>query len=88
LQYGGRQILLRGVLTSFKGDWKFKHEALHLDRWYNCKLICHKCLASKVEPFPFQELTFPARWWQTIGLATAWPDDPPLAAIPGFEVCV
>jgi hypothetical protein len=35
---GGRR--LRGIITAFKGDWKFKAEALHLKRWYNTRPRC------------------------------------------------
>ena len=87
VECGGGQILLRGVLVAFKGDWKFKHEALHLERWYNTNMVCHKCLAGKEAPFPYKELALPARWQQTVavGSANAWPGTPPVTEIPGFE---
>ncbi|CAK9028221.1 unnamed protein product, partial [Durusdinium trenchii] len=35
------------VVTELRGDWKYLVEILHLNRWYRCNFICHRCYAHK-----------------------------------------
>jgi hypothetical protein len=82
---GGR--IVRGVLTSYKGDWQWKVKSLLLDRYYNCRLICHRCLASRGQPYPFDDLRWSAAWFATDKMLPAWPEAPAptITAIPGFS---
>ena len=78
---------LRGILVSFKGDWKWKVQALHLTRHYNCSMVCHLCMATKGPPFAFEDLDIrSATWLQSIGAVLPWEGDPPATQIPGFTV--
>jgi hypothetical protein len=81
---GGHRV--RGVLTSYKGDWQWKQKSLLLDRWYSCRLVCHQCLATRGEPYPFTDLRWSAAWQSTVRVAPAWPaaPAPAITAIPGF----
>jgi hypothetical protein len=50
-------------------------------------MICHKCLASKGDPFSYKELKWQdASWLQTVGTAMPWPGQPNITRIPGFSV--
>ena len=37
----------RGIWSELRGDWKWQHEALHLESYYNADYMCHLCRAHK-----------------------------------------
>ena len=58
---------MRGVLTGFKGDWKFKVSALHLTRWYNCRPLALVCICLKL-PIQVHMPSLPGNTWAALSV--------------------